>query len=45
MSRNQAAEILKSSQREQHLKTSLDQAELNVLKLSEEIRMLNKIIK
>jgi hypothetical protein len=37
--------MLKSSQREQQLKGSLEQSEINVLKLTEEVRMLNKLIK
>jgi type II secretory pathway component PulM len=45
LSRNHAAEMLKSSHREQQLKSSLEQSEINVLKLTEEVRMLNKLIK
>jgi hypothetical protein len=37
--------MLKSSQREQQLKSNLEQSEINVLKLTEEVRLLNKLIK
>jgi hypothetical protein len=37
--------MFKSSQREQQLKSNLEQSEINVLKLTEEVRLLNKLIK